>query len=324
MTRRPALVLAVVVLLGAASAGAIVLTRDRGGAATVPPTEGHAEGLTLLVARTPGGPFGVVIGSTGAEDGALVIPSQARVTIPGQGDGTVEDAFDLPPEQAAITVANLLGVGIDHQAVLTRDRLVAVVDRAGGIVVGSDRLSGEQAAGMLADAGDGGTTAFQLVVTGLLQSTVVWQPDDFAKSDSAEDVRRALTAAGGAQVASLPVTEAATNVFQADPETVRRALVDVFGGPDRVVVDVIVLNGSGVPGIGELVADRIVPGGFRIVVSQNAANFNHDETLVVVGSADDVALGERVRDLLGTGSVNVSVASGIAPVTIVVGKDFAG
>jgi hypothetical protein len=31
-----------------------------------------------------------------------------------------------------------------------------------------------------------------------------------------------------------------------------------------------------------------------------------------------------VRDLLGTGSVNVSVASGIAPVTIVVGKDFAG
>jgi hypothetical protein len=89
-------------------------------------------------------------------------------------------------------------------------------------------------------------------------------------------------------------------------------------------VNVIVLNGSGLPGVGELVAEQIVPDGFRVVVSQNAANFDHDETLVVVGSADDVALGERVRDLLGTGSVNVSVASGIAPVTIVVGKDFAG
>ena len=84
------------------------------------------------------------------------------------------------------------------------------------------------------------------------------------------------------------------------------------------------LNGSGVPGVGELVAERIVPGGFRVVVSENAATFDHDETLVVVGSADDVGLGERVRDLLGYGSVNVSVSSGIAPVTIVVGKDFTG
>jgi hypothetical protein len=29
-----------------------------------------------------------------------------------------------------------------------------------------------------------------------------------------------------------------------------------------------------------------------------------------------------VRDLLGVGSVNVSVSSGLAPVTIVVGKDL--
>jgi hypothetical protein len=87
---------------------------------------------------------------------------------------------------------------------------------------------------------------------------------------------------------------------------------------------VIVLNGSGLPGVGELVAERIVPGGFRIVVSENAANFDHEETLVVVGSPDDVVLGERVRDLLGTGSVNVSLSSGIAPVTVVVGKDFTG
>jgi hypothetical protein len=40
--------------------------------------------------------------------------------------------------------------------------------------------------------------------------------------------------------------------------------------------------------------------------------------------AREVALAERVRDLLGVGSVSVSVGSGIAPVTIVVGKDFSG
>ena len=46
--------------------------------------------------------------------------------------------------------------------------------------------------------------------------------------------------------------------------------------------------------------------------------------LIVVGSPDDVAQAERVRDLLGVGSVSVSVGSGIAPVTIFVGKDFSG
>jgi hypothetical protein len=105
---------------------------------------------------------------------------------------------------------------------------------------------------------------------------------------------------------------------------VSRALVDAFAGPDGEAVGVIVLNGNGVPGIGERVAEKVLPGGFRVVVSENASNFDHDETLVVVGSPDDVALAERVRDLLGVGSVSVSVGSGIAPVTVVVGKDFAG
>ncbi len=159
---------------------------------------------------------------------------------------------------------------------------------------------------------------------GLLRAEIGWEPKDLATADSAADVQSALEAAAGAPVSALPVSEVATGIVQADPEAVRQTVAQVFGGPDREVVGVIVLNGSGVPGVGALVADRIVPGGFRVVVSENAARFNHRETLIVVGSADDVALGERVRDLLGTGSVNVSVSSGIAPVTIVVGKDFEG
>jgi hypothetical protein len=54
------------------------------------------------------------------------------------------------------------------------------------------------------------------------------------------------------------------------------------------------------------------------------SDFDHPETLIAVGSADDVGLAARVRDLLGVGSVSVSVASGIAPVTVVIGKDFTG
>ncbi len=109
-----------------------------------------------------------------------------------------------------------------------------------------------------------------------------------------------------------------------DGRGVSGALVEAFGGPAEEAVPVIVLNGSGVPGIGEAAAERLLPGGFRVAVSQNASDFDHPETLIVVGSPDDVGLGERVRDLLGVGSVSVSVGSGIAPVTVVIGKDFTG
>jgi hypothetical protein len=121
----------------------------------------------------------------------------------------------------------------------------------------------------------------------------------------------------------LPSEEVASGVFQASPAMVSAALGTAFGGPTEEAVPVIVLNGNGVPGIGELVAEKILPGGFRVAVSENASSFDHAETLVVVGSAGDVDIAERVRDLLGVGSVSVSVGSGIAPVTIVVGKDFA-
>jgi hypothetical protein len=324
MTRRPWLALSIVVVLAAASAGAFLLARDRQEPVTTPPNVERADGLTLLIVRVPGGPFGAVVGSTGGEDGALVLPADVEVTIPGQGESTMDEALRLPPRQAATTAANLLGVWVDHYAVLGRDRLSEVVDRAGGITVGDEVLDGATVVTLLADSDEGATTAFSLVVGGLLRANVVWEPSDVANADSPSSVLRGFEAARGAPVGSVAVVENATGVVRAEPDAVRAAVVDVFGGPDRVTVGVIVLNGSGVPGVGELVAARIVPDGFRIVISDNASSFDHDETLVVVGSADDVVLGERVRDLLGAGSVNVSVASGIAPVTVVVGKDFEG
>ena len=106
-------------------------------------------------------------------------------------------------------------------------------------------------------------------------------------------------------MATLEAAEVASGVFRATPEQVTDALVAAFGGPAEEAVPVIVLNGNGVPGIGEAVAEKLLPGGFRVAVSQNASDFDHPETLIVVGSPDDVALAERVRDLLGVGSVSV-------------------
>jgi hypothetical protein len=324
VTRRVWVLVVLVVLVASATAGAIVLARDRRPAPPTPPSDRRADGLTLLVVRAGDGPYAAVIGSTGSADGALIVPAETWVTIPGAGEGTLREALTLPPRQAATTVANLLGVWVDHYAVLGPARLAAVVDRSGGVVVADEVLSGEEVVGLLEDAGAGGTSAFELVVSGLLGEEVEWRETDLADSDEPVSVLDTLAASGGAAVSAVPVGEAAADVVQPDLDALPATIREVFGGPDRPVVGVIVLNGSGVPGVGELVAERLVPEGFRVVVSENASDFDHRETLVVVGSADDVALGERVRDLLGVGSVNVSVASGIAPVTIVVGRDFQG
>lgn len=320
--RRPVLLLVAILVAAGAVLATIIATRPREGATDGSPVPGSAGGLTLLVLRSNAGPFAAVIGSTGGDDGALVIPTEISLTVPGQGDATLEDALELPGRQAATAVANLLGVWVDHYAILGRLRLEAIVDRLGGLEIAGQVRTGAEVVATLEGARRGRTVAFQLALQALLRAGVAWAPDDLAESDDLGPAVAALQGAEGAGVVGLEIIEPAEGIFRAEPGAVRDALVRTFGGPDRDVVSVIVLNGSGEPGIGEAVAERIVGGGFSIVVSENASSFDHEDTLVVVGSSGDVALGERVRDLLGTGTVNVSVSSGLAPVTIVVGKDF--
>ena len=315
--------LAVIALI-AVAAPLILVARDRASVPTEPAAP-PAPSLTYVLINNELGPLSAVVGTSGqGAPGALVIPGEVSVTIPGQGDATMVEAADLPLRQTATTAANLLGAWVDHYVVIGRLRLSAVVDRVGGIQIGGRTRTGAEVVAMLEEPGAGRTEAFRQVLGGVLAAEPDWQADDFFETDSAAGVDAALTAASSASVQILSVEEVADGVFTSSPSAVAGSFAAAFGVPEPEIVPVIVLNGSGVPGVGELVAEHIVPGGFRIVVSENASNFDHVETLVVVGSADDVALGDRVRDLLGAGGVSVSVSSGIAPVTIVVGKDFTG
>jgi hypothetical protein len=132
-----------------------------------------------------------------------------------------------------------------------------------------------------------------------------------------------LNAARGASVEVLPAEEVTGGILRTDPEAIRLIVTSAWGAPDREVLPIVVLNGSGAPGIGEEVAERVIPGGFRVVVSENASDFDHETTMIVVATEEHRALGERVRDLLGVGEVQVAgPASGLADVTVVVGKDL--
>jgi hypothetical protein len=323
VTRRLTL-LVLVAVLATAGTGALLVARERS-RTTEEPTPPTTTGLALLVVGTQNGALPAVVGSTGfGTTGALVVPPATLVVVPGQGESTVGDALELPPREAATAVSNLLGVWIDDYATVDAAGLAAIVDGGGGVGIGGDTVNGQDVADLLVQPDAGGAAALQIVLEAMFAAGLEWSTADLADAERPGSVLRALSAAAGSEVPILQTDEVAAGVFRATPEQVTDGLVDAFGGPATEAVPVIVLNGNGVPGIGEAVAEAILPGGFRVAVSQNASDFDHPETLIVVGSPVDVALAERVRDLLGVGSVSVSVGSGIAPVTVVVGKDFTG
>lgn len=321
MTRRlTALIIAVAVTT--AGTGVLLIARERARTETSS-APAASPGLALIVFSSHEGSLPVVVGTTGSGSrGALVIPPATVLVVPGQGEATVEDALELPLRQAATAVANLLGVWIEHYATMEGDRLSEIVEENGGITIGGDAAKGSDVAEMLAEPGSGRGAALGIVLEAMFNAGIGWRASDLADADHPAAVAEALSAVLGSRVTVLRTDEVASGIFRATPEEVTDALVEAFGGPAEAAVPVIVLNGNGVPGIGERVAERLLPKGFRVAVSQNASDFNHLETLIVVGSPADVGLAERVRDLLGVGSVSVSVGSGIAPVTIVVGEDF--
>ncbi len=131
-------------------------------------------------------------------------------------------------------------------------------------------------------------------------------------------------------IAGLPVSQVSVGedeLYSVDTEEVAAFISDTIdvaaGGADQVRVQV--LNGNGVPGIGQDVAERLVGAGFRVVLTGNARRLNYEKTLLITydDTEADVAIAQRARRLLGVGEFQVSVQEqGIVDLTIVVGRDF--
>ncbi|MBI2238325.1 MAG: LCP family protein [Actinobacteria bacterium] len=320
-----------------AASGLVWLVRGSGGSGSPPPT-GPSRLLVLAVRADPE-PLVAIVGARGEpEPAAVVVPAGMFLTIPGQGDGTVADAAALPGPSLAATLSNAVGAWIDHYAVAGEAGLAGMVDRAGGIRVElaaptgpspsappTATLSGEQVVGYLSGTeGAERLERWRRVLDGLLAEPVAVEASDLADVDDLDTVAGFLAAARGADAAALPVTEVTGGLLLPDEDAVRALMAAAFGVPDRAPVPVIVLNGSGAPGVGQAVAEALVPSGFRIVDSGNAASFDHRITSILAATEDDLAAAERVRDLLGVGEVTVSgLPSGLGDVTIVVGRDFA-
>ena len=93
---------------------------------------------------------------------------------------------------------------------------------------------------------------------------------------------------------------------------------------DRVRLEV--LNGCGVPGIGESIAAAIDMNSFEVVSSANANNFDYPETLIIIYSEDGdvIAAAEKLQNELEVGRIEQHPKThDISDITIIVGKDYA-
>ncbi len=131
-------------------------------------------------------------------------------------------------------------------------------------------------------------------------------------------------------VASLPVEEEVTGetkLYSISDTDIRSFVAETFGASPKAVeeIRVQILNGSGLPGMTQAVAERLVGEGFKVVLSGNANRLDYEATQIVIyeSTPEAQAAGERAGELLGVGNLQVSVnQQGIVDLTIVVGKDF--
>ncbi len=121
---------------------------------------------------------------------------------------------------------------------------------------------------------------------------------------------------------------AATELLVTTQPELSEFVADVVGVEDEQHdqdVSVQILNGNGVPGVGQAVASQLVGQGFNVVLTGNANRLDYPNTLLVVYDSTDgsVAAAEKAKRLLGTGQVQISEQEqDTVDLTIVVGKDF--
>jgi LytR cell envelope-related transcriptional attenuator/LytR_cpsA_psr family len=347
--RRRGVLITVIVLVVLGSLGAIgatyVISQHEATSAPSPSVAAPVEARTrLAVLAVRGSPsLAAVIGSGGSVPAAAVaLPTDMTFTVPGQGDGTVSEAADLQGESFRIAVSNLLGLWVDHFGVMDRSDIGPLVDRMGGIVVdvqepfqaesgsvgpGTIRLTGDEVLSYLDVHGPNLELRWELVLEGLMRTRTALLSSDLLDSDDAPAVIDVVDAAHGAPVQQLPVKSFGGDLqrplLEVDRDALSGFVSAAFGSDPIEPVPVVVINGSGAPGVGESVAAKIVPAGFRVVLSQNANHFGERTTAIIASGDDHVDEATRVREALDVGEVQVTkVPSGLADVTIVIGKDY--
>jgi len=105
------------------------------------------------------------------------------------------------------------------------------------------------------------------------------------------------------------------------PDSRPAAREATLGTPERRVIRVQVLNGSGEGGIASRVASYLRQGGFQVVEVRNADRSDYFATMVVARRPDPLSARAVARYLGGPPVIRQAWNSDVADVTVVLGSD---
>lgn len=158
--------------------------------------------------------------------------------------------------------------------------------------------------------------------------------DDRAAADASTVLVSIATAAQEGRSATLtaPVSAVGSGedaAFRLDPDRLTDLLETRLPaarptGPGAGV-RLQLLNGNGVPNVGLPVAARLVDGGYRVVLTDNADRFTYETTRIIVyeETAAMLAVAEDLQQRLGTGTIErATTPQSVVDVTIVIGADL--
>ena len=324
-------------------------------------TTGRGTPPAVLALRDAGGVItavSVLAPGSGADGHLIMVPPGTMSELPSYGLDAVGRSFQLggaPLLRAALE--NLLGVNLEHIDLIDDASLTALVAPVGTLPVrvssqveqvepsgrvtvlwpvGEAQLSPADVPRFLAERGQ------QNDLARLVRHHAFWsawlarlhaEPALLPRIAGLENVTPAIRALakGAVQYSTLPV-EALDGSGGDQVYRVRQTELDdllklalpggvALGAEGRTRVQL--LNGTGAVGQGQLVAQRLLPAGFRIVVTANAKSFSYRETQVVFYRREQQAAATRVQEALGVGKlVRSRQPLDVVDVTVVVGSDF--
>ncbi len=255
----------------------------------------------------------------------------------------------------AADMSRLVNAPIDFEVKLDYDHLLkllpsgdlpVIVNRPASIVLnGAVRtyqkrfaLPAADVATVLSAAGKTGQDEAVLevgIMSAALQTSALEQAAERAKHISAavaglhgRDRSNALRllrdlTAGSLQVTTVPANGAVADgqfAFRPDRQQIMAQITrrtPGFSGHYTVMIR----NGNGVIGIGELVAQRLATLDVNLAAPTNADAFDYKQTQIITGSAASV-LGEDIRAILGRGVVLLGKDLPSTTVVVIVGKDI--
>ena len=345
-----------VLLVVAVVVGVIVRDEDDGGtprAADGGPTAPVEEQPVLLVHRgANGNDLLAVADRDGAQGTVLLVPVATQLDVPSQGTSVLQD-IPATDGGALLTnsVENEVGVGIGRTVMLDDSSLTAALgpaapfpitltdpvafsDRPAKYRAGAQEVSAAQASELMSAPQSVNELDRLVVVAAVMdgwmdrlrdpavaKATLALQPDLAPLVAAAGAPERRLDtvpvtsiATGGGERFDIRSAELAAFVKRAFPHS---QLGD-HGNRPRVEI----LNGTGALGVAQAVANKVVPAGGRVSLTDNLPGFGLAQTQVVYYSDRWRASAQAILDAMGCGSLRKAGKDvQIADVTILVGSD---